>query len=438
MVPFHAAPYTLQGHEVSLIDQFEVSYIPSARVLATARNEANKRASRLAPHLLGVGNPLPSREEGEWAKTEIQRILQLLQESLEDHISLLNAQPVDDTPPPEFTSPTGKGNWALEERQRVLQQVQTLLVAHPSLLEDEDFSDPLLAPIALHSWRRAVLELQKQGAQRPAELIEQGARFRGWLEYFALFPELPPDILAAFEAICLRIPPALAYTDIEMESIQKLFIAQDATTFYGSKATRKALWTALPEASILHLSCHASFRADEPLESAFLLAQNTRLSLRDLLEADEQRLALLQLAVLPACQTAVTDMQNLPNEAIGLFAGFLHTGVPAVIGTLWSVEQRSAALLMIHFYDLYLDGDPSSDLPPQKPARALRQAQRWLRDLTYNALYAYLHEQASRHGRYKIFLELGSTVRAAQREKRGTLRPYAHPYYWAAFVYYGA
>jgi CHAT domain-containing protein len=83
-------------------------------------------------------------------------------------------------------------------------------------------------------------------------------------------------------------------------------------------------------------------------------------------------------------------------------------------------------------------GDPSSGLPPQNPTTALRLAQCWLRDLTYDALRVYLQEQVQQRGRYKISLELGPTVRSAQREQRGAMRPYAHPYYWAAFVYYGA
>lgn len=311
MIPFHAAPYWLEGREVRLLEHFDIAYTPSARVLLAARYEARRRGTHLASapqHLVGVGvgNPLPDvRVEGE-AKDEIQ-----------------------------------------------------------------------------------------------------------------------------------RMPPVLDYVRLEMECIESLFSPGDVTTLYGSEATKQALWDALPEASIVHLSCHASFHADSPLDSAFLLAQETRLTLRDLLEADGQRLALLQLAVLSACQTAVTDVQELPDEATGLFAGFLHTGVPAVVGTLWSVDQISTTLLMIRFYDLYLYGDPQIGLWPRQPLTALGRAQCWLRDLSNNALLAYLDEQAQRN-RYQISNLLRPNVYSAIQKGEGGMLPYAHPYHRAAFVYYGA
>jgi CHAT domain-containing protein len=164
------------------------------------------------------------------------------------------------------------------------------------------------------------------------------------------------------------------------------------------------------------------------------------LTLRDLLESDAQRLARLQLVVLSACQTAVTDVQELPNEAIGLFSGFLHTGVPAVIGTLWSVDEVSTALLMTRFYDLYLHGDPQEELLPHQPLTALRLAQRWLRNLSNNALYEYLNEQVRLKRPSISTPALRSKLRTEIRagKERREMCPYGHAYHWAAFVYYGA
>lgn len=443
MIPFHAASYTMDGQKVCLLDQFDVSYTPSARVLVTVRNEASKRRSSQAstPHyLLGVGNPLPAASEGEWVQAEIQRVLQPLREYIDEART-----EIDDQSPPEPLQEVSKGVWAQAEMQRLLEQAGAYIAANPASLDNQALPDSKLGHIFISSWERALHELRAQSTQPPEKLVEQGLSFFWWAAYFAQLPEISQDILSTFGAICQRIPPALPYTRLEMEGIQRLFTVQNATTFYGSRATKAALWTSLPKASILHLSCHASFRADEPLDSAFLLAQNTSLILRDLLEADEQLLALLQLAVLPACQTAVTDMQSLPNEVIGLFAGFLHTGVPSVIGTLWSVEQRSSALLMIRFYDLYLHGtDPSLGQGSLHPSTALRMAQCWLRDQTYETLETYAQEQA-RRGRIQLAIWLEHYLRAAlaPQEDEHTrpdkhMRPYAHPYNWAAFVYYGA
>ena len=76
--------------------------------------------------------------------------------------------------------------------------------------------------------------------------------------------------------------------------------------------------------------------------------------------------------MLSACQTAIQDFANLPDEAIGLPGGLTQAGVPSVLGTLWSVNDASTALLMVRFYELLLQ----DRLPPPV---ALRQAQLWLR-----------------------------------------------------------
>ena len=99
------------------------------------------------------------------------------------------------------------------------------------------------------------------------------------------------------------------------------------------------------------------------------------MTVRDLIHAESERLAHLRLVVLSACQTAITDFGNLPDEAVGLPSSFLQAGVPAVIGTLWPVNDISTALLMVCFYRYHLqDG--------LDPVTALHQAQAWLRDST--------------------------------------------------------
>lgn len=446
LIPFHAVSYTWQGREVCLLDQYQVSYAPSARVLVTVRHEAERRRASQAgtpPHLLGVGNPLAEVSEGEWAQARLQHMAQTLQEFIDAQRKRIRLED-ESTPELPPALEIAQGSWLLEERERVVREANAYIATHPDALADDgDTPDPTFDRIALASWERALHALRVQSQQPPARLLEQGLSFSLWFQYFAVF-DMPEEFGTAFFELSQRIQPALPYARLEMEGIQKLLNARETTIFYGSEATHAAVWDELPAASLLHLSCHAVFLPASPLDSAFLLARQNSLSLRDLLEADEQLLARLQLAVLPACQTAVVDMQ-MPNEVTGLFAGFLHTGVPAVIGTLWSVEQRSAALLMLRFYDLYLTPSLlSNNQETLHPSAALRQAQLWLREQTYESLEIYAAEQAGR-GRLQLAMWLDHYLRAAQRpQEEGqeplprNLRLYAHPYYWAAFVYYGA
>jgi len=75
------------------------------------------------------------------------------------------------------------------------------------------------------------------------------------------------------------------------------------------------------------------------------------------------------------------------DERNGLVRGFLLAGAPAVLATLWTVDDETAATQMAAFYRGLGNG--------LRPAAALRQAQLELR------------------------------------------RAYPHPYHWAAFVLTG-
>ena len=132
---------------------------------------------------------------------------------------------------------------------------------------------------------------------------------------------------------------------------------------------------------------------------------------------------------------------------IGLPAGFLQAGIPAVIGTLWPVNDRSTALLVTRFYELLLHGDTAGGLPPQRPIHALHQAQQWLRTVDNAALAAYLdrHQElmaapAGEENRMSWLLIRDERRRVRNAIEQGNRqdRPYQAPYHWAAFAYFGA
>lgn len=77
----------------------------------------------------------------------------------------------------------------------------------------------------------------------------------------------------------------------------------------------------------------------------------------------------------------------------------------------------------------------------EQPVRALALAQRWLRELTYTHLQWLLAtSQESVEARFSTNLRpaLRSRIRQAIRDEREHECPFAEPYYWATFVYYGA
>jgi CHAT domain-containing protein len=228
----------------------------------------------------------------------------------------------------------------------------------------------------------------------------------------------------------------LEFARPEVEEIAPLFKGR-STVLVEQQATHEQVKRHLNDATYLHLSCHGQFNADKPLESAVILSGGERLTLADLIT--RHRLTNVRLAVLSACQTAITDYRKLPEEAIGLPAGFLQAGVPGVVGSLWPVNDLSTALLMIRFYEYHLRGDARTGEGPMPPAFALRKAQLWLRDVTNAELSELfdMYRKATPNSQTQMAYDL-----AQERFREYTLRdpnerPFSHPYYWAAFAFYG-
>ena len=132
--------------------------------------------------------------------------------------------------------------------------------------------------------------------------------------------------------------------------------------------------------------------------------------------------------MLSACQTGITEFERVPDEVIGLPAGFLQAGVPGVVATLWPVNDRSTAVLVAEFYRLLLT-------ERQDPATALTLARKYLRDATAQDLAEWFERRYDDSGgtdvaAYEAAAELRSRHDPADQ-------PYADPVYWAGFVYSG-
>ena len=220
---------------------------------------------------------------------------------------------------------------------------------------------------------------------------------------------------------------ALGYAGVEVRAIERFFAAGSRRILPEEAATGKAVAQGLPGATHLHLACHGGFDPDEPLDSALYLAGGDRLTLRDLLDGNLD-LSSQRLAVLSACQTGITEFERVPDEVIGLPAGFLQAGVPGVVATLWPVNDRSTAVLVAEFYRLLLT-------ERQDPATALDRARGYLRDATARELAEWFERRYDDSGgtdlaAYEAAADLRSRPDPADR-------PYADPVYWAGFVYSG-
>ncbi len=145
----------------------------------------------------------------------------------------------------------------------------------------------------------------------------------------------------------------------EVAALAPLFA--QSTTLIGAEATRRRLQQLAPTADLLHIACHGRFRSDNPFFSALHLADGW-MFVRDAYELQLQA----TLVTLSACETGLSALTP-GDDLVGLARGFLLAGAPALLVSLWVVDDAATAEMMTIFYRALLGG--------MRPAAALRHAQ---------------------------------------------------------------
>jgi CHAT domain-containing protein len=141
----------------------------------------------------------------------------------------------------------------------------------------------------------------------------------------------------------------LAHVEAEARAVANEFA--EATLLLGDAATQAALRESSGGADVLHLACHAHFRADNPMFSALDLADGPLT-----LHATPSLGFQAQLVSLSACETGASHLAP-GNEAIGLVRGFLLAGVRSVLASAWAVDDAATAELMRGFYQRLRAGE---------------------------------------------------------------------------------
>ncbi len=148
-----------------------------------------------------------------------------------------------------------------------------------------------------------------------------------------------PDLGAALN---LRFAEREAKVVAEHYAGAHMLVRGDAT-----EARAKALASG---ARLLHFATHGELNEADPLASGLLLApggpDDGRLEVREIFGLDLHA----QLVVLSACETGLGQLST-GDELIGLQRAFLYAGTPAVVTTLWKVDDRASFVLMREFYD---------------------------------------------------------------------------------------
>ncbi len=223
----------------------------------------------------------------------------------------------------------------------------------------------------------------------------------------------PPTLLAV-------VNPGgdLPYSDKEVALISHHF--QDPILLPGNEAKLEKVLRQAGSTSYLHFSCHGYHDWEDTMLSGLELATPDHLLLSEILA--KLSLNKTRLVTLSACETGIIDLRGNPNEFVGLSTGFLVAGANGVITTLWKVDDAASCLLISAFYEYHLKEQ-------MQPAEALRAAQKWLRELTLERIYAIKDIDGDAiNKRYQQWIGEISLVE----------RVFDNPFFWAGFVYVGA
>ncbi|MEO1008522.1 MAG: CHAT domain-containing protein [Planctomycetota bacterium] len=210
-------------------------------------------------------------------------------------------------------------------------------------------------------------------------------------------------------------------------------------------ATRSEVEQCAPDARWLHLAVHGMANpnaSDSSLQFARcpLTDGYSTLTVADILFEWPRYLAGTELVVLSACETGSGQVER-GEGGLSIGWAMMTAGAQTVVVSRWRVDDDATALLMTKFYEVLFAGDDTGaeaiGIQRHSPSAALTEASRWLRSL-------------SRHEADQRLAELRTIAKASEppfderpprsRDPRrraiapsGTVRPYEHPSYWAAF-----
>ncbi|MFD4637843.1 CHAT domain-containing protein [Lentzea sp. NPDC058436] len=226
-----------------------------------------------------------------------------------------------------------------------------------------------LAPLPPRIWWSptgllSVLPLHAAGAYAGESVLDRVvSSYAGSLRMFARDGVERPAgsalVVAVPEAVGL---PALHGVDEEVHAVQR---AVPATVLRGSEATLAAVTAALADHDVVHFACHATQNVADPADTGIVL-HDGKLDLAAIAAVPGGA----HLAFLSACRTGAGAV-DVPDEALHVAAGFQVAGFRHVVGTLWSVEDQSAAAFTTAVYARLTGG---SALDPARTAFAVHEA----------------------------------------------------------------
>jgi hypothetical protein len=245
-------------------------------------------------------------------------------------------------------------------------------------------------------------------------------------------------------------------TRAEINSISRLFGASSAPlVLTDSEASEQKLSELAQSGELkkyryLHLATHGDVDDAFPLRSAVILSRDHlpdpgkqllegkpvfdgRLTAEEVLRQWHLN---CDLVTLSACESALGKYER-GEGFVGFAQALILCGSRSVCLSLWKVDDTATALLMHRFYANLL-GKREGLKAPLPKAVALAEAKQWLRTLPREealkhaaVVYSGI-ERGKGRPKGQLLVPVPEPAPLAKDDK-----PYAHPYYWAAFILTG-
>ena len=137
------------------------------------------------------------------------------------------------------------------------------------------------------------------------------------------------------------------WNGFEINTAAKLWNGQG---FAGPNATKHRFKKHLGQSRIVHLASHALIEDRQPLLSKIWF-QGEPLHAYEIYTMPIDA----ELMVLSACNTAIGEWER-GEGMMGIERAFQYAGCPALVGSLWSIDDEITSVLIQHFFDFLKAG----------------------------------------------------------------------------------